>query len=834
MTVLSTLAAVAALLVMAEAPIARADLAPITHAPDCTSSLTFGFVQATTAGCDLVQVSATEYQTTATVTINGIAFTPLPSTQVTIDLPTTASPGGSISADLQNPISAGGINWVGANRLFTWALPAGGPGAEQTVATTGTLNGEALFGFPIHGEAAIKIGCDSGTGALCYFKFAANLELPSVFKNGPSQDAGGLTATVGLRVDKNGVHADAIQLKVSNAYIGNLQIKSLCLSYVASGGTSATPCTPPPYQGESQYLQCTNPGNVNRWDGAAEVVLPTASRPAVAVYAGVQNSMFSYAGLQVANLGNALPIAQGIYLNSFRLALCLTPAPVKFKGGAGINIGPTVNGKAPLSINGDIAYTDSTPWVLEATGNALVEGDEVANGLLRYTSNGTIDFGFKAEFSFKVASVTGAVAGWIQGASPVRFNVDGTGSVCVSSVACASGEIAVSNNGVAGCFTLLNFSYPVIVKNDDWKWYAAWRVHTETRTKRVRAGIGYYWPTKQVSLMGDSCDVGPYRTIKSFGTMHRAAPNVAGSIPITVAAGSPALSLQITGTGGAPRVVVIGPHGRHYRDPASGDEIRPGVVFATDPATDTTAVEITGPKAGTWQVAPLGAGGTPIASVQQASVDEPPTIVAAVGGEGLKRTLGYAYQDGPGYTITFYEYGPDYEQELGVATGTACSGDSNISPVPICGSIPFTPDETPEAGEHQIIAVVTNSDTGETVEEVNVARYTPPSEAEPSAVTGLTASHANGNLVINWTGPTAPLPEALPVDYNVDIDLSGGAESLDVVPANTSNSYSVTIPGISLNAGANISVAPMRADDTDGQSEQLTLAPGQASISASP
>jgi hypothetical protein len=223
---LSTLVAAATLLVMAEPPVASAGLAPVAYAPDCTSSLTFGLVQATTTGCALLPVSATEYQTTATVTINGIAFTPVPNTQVTIDLPTTASPGGSISVDLQNPVSAGGITWVAANRLFTWALPAGGPGAQQTIATTGTLNGESLFGFPIHGGAAIEIGCDSGTGALCYFKFAANLELPSVFKNGPSQDAGGLTATVGLRVDKNGVHADAIQLKVSNAYIQYRSVKT--------------------------------------------------------------------------------------------------------------------------------------------------------------------------------------------------------------------------------------------------------------------------------------------------------------------------------------------------------------------------------------------------------------------------------------------------------------------------------------------------------------------------------------------------------------------------------------------------------------------------------
>ena len=66
--------------------------------------------------------------------------------------------------------------------------------------------------------------------------------------------------------------------------------------------------------------------------------------------------------------------------------------------------------------------------------------------------------------------MTAGVAGWVQGGSPVKFNVDGNGSICLSTIACSSGEVTVSNNGLAGCFTLLNFSYPVIVANSDWAW----------------------------------------------------------------------------------------------------------------------------------------------------------------------------------------------------------------------------------------------------------------------------------------------------------------------------------------------------------------------------
>lgn len=491
-----------------------------------------------------------------------------------------------------------------------------------------------------------------------------------------------------------------------------------------------------------------------------------------------------------------------------------------------------MNGKAPVSIDGDISYTDSTPWVLEATGRASVEGTQVADGFLRYTSTGTIDFGFKANFDFSVVKLTGGVAGWVQGGSPVKFNVDGNGSICLSTIACSSGEVTVSNNGLAGCFTLLNFSYPVIVQDSDWGWYAPWRLHIETRTKRVRAGAGYYWPTKTVSLMGDSCDVGPYRTLRpSLATQRPAGALDEEGIPVVVSPRTPALSVQVTGTEGAPRVQLVGPGDHVFIEPTSGDEVRRGVVFASDPARRTVAVEIADPAPGTWEVQPVDAPMSTIAGVQVAAVAEPPTIVAAVGGSGVQDSLGYAYQAAPGYTITFYEVEPytygsavsgnpvasDYEQELGVANGTPCEGDSGMSPVPLCGRIAFTPYETPEGGQHHIVALVTNNDTGETVDVINVAQYTPPAEVEPSAVSGLVASRSGGNVNMTWDASIAPLNESLPVAYNVAVDLGStpcgpapacGEELLDVVPATSSLNYSIVIPGAERGTPAHISVTP--------------------------
>jgi hypothetical protein len=203
----------------------------------------------------------------------------------------------------------------------------------------------------------------------------------------------------------------------------------------------------------------------------------------------------------------------------------------------------------------------------------------------------------------------------------------------------------------------------------------------------------------------------------------------------------------------------------------------------------------------------------------------PPTIIAAVGGEGFSRTLGYAYQPDPDHTITFYERGPTYEQDLGVAGGTPCEGDSSLSPVPFCGSIPFTPDATPLGGEHEIVALVTNTDSGEITEAQLVAEYLPPAEPVPSPVSDLGATHSDGGIVVSWDGSAAAIPEAAPVAYNVDANMSGGAELLDVVPASAGNTYSVTFPNIGPQTGAQIEVAPMRDDDVEGAPQELELAP---------
>ena len=777
----------------------------------CSQDVAFGLIDATTTGC-LNQTSSGTWQTSDTVAINGVPFTPAPSTQLVPTAPSPGAAGGKLSVNAS--ITIAGVTFE-RQGLLNWNLPAGNKGDEKTVVSSPTLNGQKLFGFDISGSAEIRIGWDAGNG-LRYFKFIGNLALPSVFRNGPGQDAGGLTASVGLRVDSAGVHADAVKAQVSNAYIGNLLVKNLCLSYVSAGST-ISPCSPPLF-GAKPFLECQNPGNVSRWDGSAEVVIPTADRPAVGVWAGVQNGMFSYAGGQVTNLGNSVPIAGGVYLNNVALAVCVTPPPFVFKGAAGINIGSTVNGVAPVTINGSLQYTDSRPWVLEARGNVLVFGYQVADAFLRYRSDNTIDFGFHMNLDFKVASIEGGVDGWIEARKPLRFNVDGTGKVCVLKVACLSGEVTASSVGLAGCFTILEGDIWEAVKDPDWAWWAFWRVHWVKRHWRLRGGAGIRWGGA-INVMGDSCDVGPYRAARS-------ARDAAGVNTLNVAPGTPALMLQIQGKSAPPSLELIAPTGKRYASPKVAAEIVPNrESFVRDPLNKTTEVMIAHPASGTWRI--QARSGSAITAIREASIDEPPVIQAGVGGTGEKRILAYSYERQPLHQTRFVEEGATYEQELGVAGGGPCKGLKPIHPRPAtCAQIHFTPAPGP-AGIRHIYAITTMG--GEITRKQLVATYDAPAEPEPSEVPGITVRRVGNTLHVAWRQSAAKIRAAMPVDYNVDINLTDGRELLDVVGR---SHHEVTIPNVDRSIGVRIVVAPMRSDDTQGRARTVTLAPGAAAASA--
>jgi hypothetical protein len=400
----------------------------------------------------------------------------------------------------------------------------------------------------------------------------------------------------------------------------------------------------------------------------------------------------------------------------------------------------------------------------------------------------------------------------------VRFNVDGSGKVCVFSIACTGGELTASSVGLAGCITVMEGDIWELVKDPDWEWWAFWRVHWELHHWRIRAGLGVRWPS-DVHLMGDECDVGPYRAARS------ARVSAAGEFTLNVPANQTALVLKAQGIAKAPRVELIAPNGQTFTTPTDGGQlVKNKDMIVEDPQTHATQALIAKPVPGLWKVRSLG--GSRITGIEQAQVDEQPTIQAGVGGSGEHRVLGFSYQPQPDHTTRFVEEGAKYEQELGVAQGKPCKGVKDIHPDPgVCGQIRFTPAPGP-AGTRRIWAVTTMNGT-ETRREL-VATYDAPTEPEPSKVAHVRVDRVAGGLEIKWSDSTAPIRAARPIDYDVDVNLSDGRKLLYVLRAHDD---SVAVPNVASNVGAHVVVSPVRSDDTLGKAQSLTIDVGAAQAS---
>src|SRR5437868_4919577 len=83
---------VGSLVTPAAATPARATLAA------CTNNVSFGLLDANTSGC-LNEVAPGRWETTDTVSLNGISLIPVSGTKVVLVAPTAASPGGQLSVD---------------------------------------------------------------------------------------------------------------------------------------------------------------------------------------------------------------------------------------------------------------------------------------------------------------------------------------------------------------------------------------------------------------------------------------------------------------------------------------------------------------------------------------------------------------------------------------------------------------------------------------------------------------------------------------------------------------------------------------------------------------
>jgi hypothetical protein len=234
----------------------------------------------------------------------------------------------------------------------------------------------------------------------------------------------------------------------------------------------------------------------------------------------------------------------------------------------------------------------------------------------------------------------------------------------------------------------------------------------------------------------------------------------------------------------------------------------------------TTSITIAQPAGGRWTIRPLR-GSSSITTVSQAPVEAPPGAAGKVTGRSPHLILHYVVEHQPGDTVTFYERGRTYEQQLGTAAGVPCLQNAPIQgqrpadsfmahPTMTCGEIGFSPAPGP-AGTRHIIAVISNQ--GEPVNDVAVTTYKAPAEILPPAPRGLKIVRRGTNVTITWK------PSADAKDYNIDINLSDGSKLVDVTGTKRRR---VVLSNIPTDLRVKVRVAGIRFDDVIGPASTRT------------
>ena len=702
----------------------------------CLGTVAFELTQATTSGCLVKQADGT-YTTTDGAKVNGLPFPPTNAAHpLVLTPPDSGHPGGQISVSTVS-ISLDGFDAYDGS--VSWDLPAGGKGDLKQVATLAVPNSALIKGLPVQGSISLEFGED--TSGNYYSVLPLHVSLPSIFKAGPTSAAPSAEGDASIRVDDQGVHYDGLKIQVQNVWIGDLQVDSVCFSYVPGGSSGAvSPCAIPSLGG-TPYLSCgTNPA-VDRWDGNAVLTLPTPSQAQLALFGGVSGGSLANLGVFADNLGTSVPIVPGVYLTRVGLGLCVNPPPLQIRGDVGVSLLPAA-GSSALSVNGTALFVDGNPWSLTLSGTVDLGGQvELGSGSLTLEpENNLAEFSLSSGFSLAggLVSVSGSLSGWLQ-TSPAGFNLDGNASACISSQ-CGSAQATISSVGLAGCVDLGSitvyypdgFRTPTLDNLDPVVW--------GSYTQELQGGFGYYWGDSSPSLFAGWCDLGDYA----------AAQAAAASTGFVVHRGTHALAVRIAGRGGAPVVRLTGPRGIVITPPQGDSErLAHHGMYVENRLAGSTNVLLVDPRPGRWHVSAVP-GSVPVSAIQTAASLPPAFARGAVGHlRGGRLLLGYVYDLPPGARMKLFAVGVDRSvQPLGSASGHPCPQAPHRPRGAMCGFREFFPLGGP-AGRRTVYGVVYRH--GMAQRRITIARFSLPRISIQPPTPAVHVVRTRGGISVTFT-----------------------------------------------------------------------------------
>ncbi|MEA2311219.1 MAG: hypothetical protein QOE28_1187 [Solirubrobacteraceae bacterium] len=631
--------------------------------PSCSTTVAIGFVEV--VGC--FTRAGDKYIASGNARVDGLDFVPLKGGgKLTVD------PGNRkiSTGENQYAIKAGDV--VLRSDKVDWDLPRDVGRQDINVPSFGAPALAVVKGLPVVGDVEVKFT----RAKEAVVAVPVGIPLLQVLRgNECKPNCFNITGQAGFKTSNaRGLQGDALKVTAENLFISTLQVKKFSLGYDTARDV---------------------------WEGAATIVLPTPQKLLLSGSFAMEHGKFKRAAAEVDGLN--VPVAGGVFLQRVKIAVAVEP--LELGGGIGITAGGLVAGRSALRLDGDFSYRFSDPGRFRADGKLKMVDFDVASGFVTVWTTGAVDFGGRlllalpnpaaAEPAKQPVFVQSELDGWVDGKG---FNVEAAAQTYLMGVQLTRAEVLASTVGLAACGQVL------------------W----------MRAGFGYRWVGRVLNIMGQSCDVGPYRAT-------RARISQSGATRLSFAGDDPVV-IRIDGQGGAPDVALSGPGGFRITTPlvpggAPGDARH---ILLQDEEDDTTYVALRHPR-GSWSLETM-AGSAPIRGVQTANTLAPPKVTARVAGRGASRTLTWRLRRLPGQRVRFVEDGPDVKRVL----KTTSSAKGRVRFRPAFGS----------GGPRSVVAIVDQN--GMPRDSITVARYTAPRPPKPQRPRRLRASRRGSTLVVSW------------------------------------------------------------------------------------
>ena len=408
-------------------------------------------------------------------------------------------------------------------------------------------------------------------------------------------------------------------------------------------------------------------GKVAVWDGSFKLRLPPVGPgPTVGSVLQVRDGLLTKLAVEMKKENPGWgPIACCVYMTRLKGSYTGPDAKVSSHYAIGaetdLTAGPKILGLSLLKLTaaGRLHWHPDFGAMLEIDGEMLLaEKFSIATaslGAKMGAGNTWIWFEGAAKWDMIVFSAKGTVSGEIgdpTGEHPGQWSLSGGVDVCVEFIdICAGGKVAASTKGVAGCL-YLDLDYTGIA-----------------------AGGVYYWNGKWSTFWGCSKE----KIKGKVGALDLAASSAAAAQTISIPAGMRSYLVRVTGVGGAPRVVLVGPTGRRIVTPGPDDpktDRRTWLAVAV-PGESATYVDIGRPEPGVWRIEQLP-GSVPVRAIGVAEPLPARLVTASVAGSGERRLLRFSVEPTRGQRVVFTEVAADVRRTL--ATVDEAKGEIAFAP----------------------------------------------------------------------------------------------------------------------------------------------------------